>query len=401
MKQRTILHVDVNNFFASVECSTRSELKGLPVAVTGNPDKRNGIILAKNELAKSQGVKTGEAIWQAQQKCPNLVTLAPHYALYEKISKKLHQLYLNYTDFVEPLGLDECWLDVTGSLKYLNKSGKEIADEIRTKVKEKFNITVSVGVSFNKILAKLGSDMKKPDATTEIPYENFKEITYNLPLNSIVGIGGKLTRKFEKMNILTIGDFVNLDEDFINKLLGKTGKELHEKLSGQFYDPVACYFTLSPPKSIGNGTTTIQDVKSRDEISKVVNFLCEKIAMRLANGHYSGRCISATIKTADFQRFHHSRTISSIRSNEDIFAQAMNLIDSFWNYNVPVRAIRIRLSSLESLDKYEQLSIFSNKENRLNESINDIKNRYGKDKIFLASDTASFINRKNEDEGLN
>ena len=257
MKERTILHSDVNNFFASVESATRPELKDKPVAVTGNPKKRTGIILAKNEIAKKYGVKTGQAIWEATKLCPDLVCLPPHYDLYEEISEKLHQLYLNYSNFVEPLGLDECWIDVTDSLKYLKKSGKEIADEIRELVKQNFGVTVSVGVSFSKIFAKLGSDMKKPDATTEIPYEKFKEITYNLPLNSIVGIGGRLERKFTKMNVKTIGEFVLLSDEFLKELMGKTGVELKEKLLGEGEEKVLDYFSLPPPKSIGNGTTKI------------------------------------------------------------------------------------------------------------------------------------------------
>lgn len=270
--ERTILHSDVNNFFASVECADKEELKNKPVAVTGNPEKRNGIILAKNEIAKKQSVKTGEAIWQAKQKCPDLVCLPPHYDLYEKISLKLHELYLDYTDFVEPLGLDECWLDVTNSLNYLQKTGKEIADEIRERVKEEFNITVSVGVSFSKIFAKLGSDMKKPDATTVISKENFKQMTYNLPLNSIVGIGNRLERRFQNMNVVTIGDFVNLSQDIIRPIMGKTGIELQEKLSGRLIEEVPCYFNLSLPKSIGNGTTTVIDITKRSEAIKIANF---------------------------------------------------------------------------------------------------------------------------------
>lgn len=399
-KTRIILHSDVNNFFASVECSTKPELKNKPVAVTGNPKKRTGIILAKNDIAKSFGVKTGQAIWQAQQSCPNLVTLGPHYALYEKISKKLHQLYLNYTDFVEPLGLDECWLDVTDSVKYLGKTGKQIADEIREKVKQKFGFTVSVGVSFCKIYAKLGSDLKKPDATTEIYKQNFKQLTYHLPLNSIVGIGARLSKKFEKMNVLTIGQFVELNEDFVQKVMGKTGVELHLKLQGVYDTPVCNYFHLAPPKSIGNGTTTITDIKSQEEIAKVVTFLSEKIALRMANGNFEASCISFTLKTADFVRIHHSQKIAPIRSSEEIANAANNLIGKFWDFSQPIRAVRVRVSSLFKLGATEQLSFFNTQNNTLNQSLNTLKNKYGKDIIFVASDGASFINRKNEDESL-
>lgn len=400
MKDKTILHSDVNNFFASVECATNPDLFGKPVAVTGNPQKRTGIILAKNEIAKAQGVKTGEAIWQAKKKCPDLVTVGPHYALYEKISKKLHELYLQYTDFVEPMGLDECWLDVTHSLKYLEKDGKQIADEIRERVKKEFGFTVSVGVSFSKIFAKLGSDLKKPDATTIVDKEHFKEISYKLPLNSIVGFGRKLTDKLEKMNINTIGDFVSLKESFIKDLMGKTGIELYQKLKGELIDDVKCYYDILPPKSVGNGTTTIEDIKDREDIKKVATFLSEKIGLRLTNNKFQGSTVSVTLKTNDFKRFRHSKTISPIQSSEEITKTAMDIIDEFWQYDKYIRAIRICVSNLNKIDKLEQLSFFNNESNDLEKTINEINKKYGKNKIYVASDTVSFINRKNEDESF-
>ncbi len=398
MKEKTILHSDVNNFFASVECANNPELKGKPVAVTGNPKKRTGIILAKNELAKAQGVKTGEAIWQAKQKCPDLVSVGPHYALYEEISKKLHELYLEYTDFVEPLGLDECWLDVTDSLKFLNKSGEEIANEIRARVKEQFGFTVSVGVSFSKLYAKLGSDLKKPDATTLVKKEELEKKIFPLPLSSIVGIGNKLATKFAKMNILTIGDFANLKESFVNSIMGKTGVELHQKINGQFVDDVGCYFLQEPPKSIGNGTTTIEDITSRQDIEKVVRFLSEKIAKRMVLGSFEASTISVSLKTNTFKKFRHSKTVFPIRSSEELFTQSMNIIDEFWNYTQQVRAIRICVSNLQKVDQFRQLNFFQCETDRLSQSLKEIKSKYGSDKIFIASDTVSFINRKNEDE---
>lgn len=389
---KVILHSDVNNFFASVECVTRPELKDKPVAVTGNPEKRNGVILAKNDIAKKFGVKTGEVIWEAKQKCPDLVCLAPHYNLYEKISKELHDIYLDYTDFVEPLGLDECWLDVTNSLKYLKMTGEEIANEIRVRVKKEFGFTVSVGVSFSKIFAKLASDMKKPDATTVIPKEKFKEMTYPLPLNSIVGIGGKLWKKFENMNILTIGDFVNLNVSIIRVIMGKTGLELQAKLKGELIEPVACYYNLAPPKSIGNGTTTLRDIQTREEVEKTVALLCEKIAMRMTRGKFEARTIAVTVKTNEFEKFRHAKTISPIKSYEKILENAMELLDSFWHYGKKIRAIRVRVSSLNKVEEYRQLSMFDDEKIKLTECVEEIKAKYGEDKIFIASTKNDFLN---------
>lgn len=398
MKEKTILHVDVNNFFASVECSTHPELKDKPVAVTGNPEKRTGIILAKNDIAKKFGVKTGEAIWEAKQKCADIVTLAPHYELYQKISAELQELYQNYTDLIEPMGLDECWLDVTASLKYLGKSGKEIADEIRQIVKEQFGFTVSVGVSFSKIFAKLGSDYKKPDATTVFSRDNFKQKAYPLPLNSIVGIGRKLTAKFEKMNINTIGDFVNLDENFVEQITNKAGHELWLKLRGEYDEKVENFYESHTPKSIGNGTTTVVDVTTREDIEKVLTFLCEKIAIRMKDSNFQASTVGVTVKTADFHYYHHNKTFAAFRSNEDLYKNAINVLNTFWDFSKPVRAIRVSVSNLKSLEKTEQLSLFGQEANELTDAINEIKEKFGRDKIFIASDTTSFINRKNKDE---
>jgi len=389
MKERDILHSDVNNFFASVECATRSDLKDKPVAVTGNPKKRTGIILAKNEMAKKFGVKTGEAIWEAKTKCPDLVCLAPHYDLYEEISKKLHAIYLDYTDKVEPLGLDECWLDVTGCQKYLGKNPKQIADEIREKVKKKFGFTVSVGVSFNKIFAKLGSDMKKPDATTVIDKSNFKDLTYNLPLTAIVGIGGRLERKFNKINIKTIGQFVELEDSFLKSYMTITGVELKKELLGIDENQVLSYFHLPPPKSIGNGSTAIRDLTTREDISKLVYFLAEKVASRLINQGYIARTIGISVKTKDLKRFGKSHTINPTNNIKEIAENALTLLDSFWEYKIPVRAIRVRTSNLEK-EKAEQLSLFDSPRKDPSGVINQINHRYGH--IALASDMKDFIN---------
>ncbi len=388
MKERTILHSDVNNFFASVESSTRPELKDKPVAVTGNPKKRTGIILAKNEIAKKYGVKTGQAIWEAKNLCPDLVCLPPHYDLYEQISERLHNLYLSYTNFVEPLGLDECWLDVTDSLKYLGKSGKEIANEIRDKVKAELGITVSVGVSFSKIFAKLGSDMKKPDATTEIPLSKFKDMTYPLPLNSIVGIGHRLEKKFTKMNVQTIGDFVKLSDEFLQNFMGKTGVELKGKLTNTFEENVLDYYSLPPPKSIGNGTTTIQDIIKREDIKKTIFFLAEKVSARMIKHKVLAGTLSVTLKTNKLQRLAKASKIHPTQSINDLANEAMNIVDKLYKYNVPIRAIRLRASSLTSSNA-KQLSIFES-EKDVSKPLVEINKKYGK--IFLASDSASFLN---------
>lgn len=398
MIERTILHSDVNNFFASVECASHPELKGLPVAVAGDPEKRTGIILAKNEIAKAKGIKTGQTIFEAKRLCPNLVCLAPHYSQYESISKQLHEIYLQYTDLVEPMGLDECWLDVTPSLKFLGKTGEEIAYEIKERIKREFNFTVSVGVSFSKIYAKLGSDLKKPDAVTVIPKDKFKQIAYPLPLNSIVGIGRRLDKKFERMNINTIGEFCQLKESYLDRIMGVTGVKLLRELKGEDGDKVICYYDQPTPKSVGNGTTTIIDIHKRADVEKVVAFLAEKISKRLIDGHFEGRTISVSVRTTDLKFVGKSCSYSPCYSSEEITAHAMQILDGFYDYTAPIRAVRVNVSNLDKIDKSQQLTLFDEKPSKTAQTIKNIAEKYGNDIIYKASDSEKFINRKNHRE---
>lgn len=387
--KRVILHADVNNFFASVECSLNKELSDKPVAVTGNPNKRTGIILAKNEIAKKYGIKTGQVIGEAKALCPQLVCLPPHYDLYEQISQELHSIYLEYTNFVEPLGLDECWLDVTGCENYLHKSGIEIANELRQRVKQELNITISVGVSFSKLFAKLGSDMRKPDFTTEIPFDKFKEKTYSLPLNSIVGIGNRLEKKFSQISIKTIGDFVQLEDSFLDNLMGINGINLKLDLLALRNVPVLDYYKLPPPKSIGNGTTTIKDIKTKKEIEKVIYFLAQKVSSRMVRHNVYGSTISIKLKSHTLKTIAKSSKINPTNSVKDISNYAISLCDKIYKYNVPLRAIRIKMSNLSSAS-IKQLSMFDTKEKDYSNVIVEINKKYGK--IHLASDSAQFLN---------
>ena len=389
IKERVILHADVNNFYASVECSLKPELRGRPVAVTGNPKKRTGIILAKNEIAKSFGVKTGQVIGEAQALCPNLICLPPNYDLYEDISQALHNIYLDYTNFVEPLGLDECWLDVTNSLNYLKKTGKEIADELRARAKQELDLTLSVGVSFSKIFAKLGSDLRKPDCTTEIPYNKFKEITYNLPLDSIVGIGRRLNRRFSSIDINSIGDFVELEDEYLDNVMGITGINLKADLLGKRIVPVCDYYKLPPPKSVGNGTTTTQDIYTRQEIEKVVYFLAQKVSSRMIRHKVKGQTIYLSIKDKNLKTVRKSMKIHPTNEVKAIAKEAMKICDMIFKFNVPVRAIRLKMSSLSS-SHIQQLSMFDSQKGNFSQTTEIINQKYGK--IMLASNLSPFIN---------
>lgn len=395
IKDKVILHSDVNNFFASVECLNNPNLKDKPVAVTGNPKKRNGIILAKNEIAKKYGVKTGQTIGEAKALCPQLVCLPPHYNLYEEISEDLANFYLQYTNFVEPLGLDECWLDITGCEKYLHKTGKEIADEIREKIKKEFNLTVSVGVSFSKIFAKLGSDLRKPDYTTEISFKDYKKITYDLPLNSIIGIGRRLEKNFKAIDVNTIGDFVQLDDQFLKNNMGIVGLNLKQDLTAKRFVPVLDYYKLPPPKSIGNGTTTTKDIVTKKDIEKVIYFLAEKVSARLINHKLFANTLSITIKNKNLKTFHKSTKIPPTNSIKNLTKFAIDIADKIWKYDYPVRAIRLRASSLSS-SLVKQLSFFDDNNKDFSNVLNDINKKYGK--IELASDMAKYINKSSHSQ---
>lgn len=398
MIERVILHSDVNNFFASVETVHRPELKDKPVAVAGDPEKRTGVILAKNEIAKKFGVKTGQPIFEAKKLCPDLICLPPHHSLYEKISKQLHQVYLEYTDLVEPMGLDECWLDITSSKKLIHKTALQIANEIRERIKQEFGFTVSVGVSFSKLFAKLGSDLKKPDAVTVISKANFRQKTYHLPLNSIVGIGRRLEAKFANMNILSINDFIKLDDSFLLSITNKTCVELKHDLLGASGQPVKSYFELPPSKSIGNGTTTIKDIVSKAEIETVVHFLAEKVSARLIDEKFVAHTISISVKTNELKTFGHSKKMPATNSALLLANAAMALLDEFWKYDLPVRAVRIKASDLENTENGTQLTFFDTKKNNLADTINKINKKYGEKAIYNASETKNFINKRTFEE---
>ena len=256
MSERAILHIDMNNFYASVECMLNPDLKKYPIAVCGSQEERHGIVLAKNYKAKAFGVSTGEAIWQAKQKCPNLVTVPPHYEQYMRFSKLAREIYGRYTDLIEPFGMDEVWADVTGCQHFIG-SPLHIAEEIKETVKYELGLTVSIGVSFNKIFAKLGSDMKKPDAITVIPKESFKEKIWDLPATDMLGVGRATEKKLSSVGIHTIGQIAQFPVDFFQRKLGKCGVDLWRFANGMDDSQVTVRDIEAPDKTVGHGMTAL------------------------------------------------------------------------------------------------------------------------------------------------
>ena len=392
MEKRAILHVDMNNFYASVECLMNPSLKNYAVAVAGDPNKRTGIILAKNYIAKVYGVKTGEAIWEAKQKCPTLVTVAPHYDKYEEISKKAHEIYYQYTDLIEPFGLDECWLDVTGSLKFFGCSAVELAKKIQKQIFDELGLTVSIGVSWGKSLAKLGSDMKKPMGLTIIDENNHIDIMKKLKIEDMIMIGRHTAKKLHKMNINTLYDLYILPAEFLRKHFGIVGLYIHNAVSGIDDDKL-----LSPRdedvKSVGNGATAVKDMTTQEEIKHFLLDLSSKVAGRLRAHGFGARTIHLGIKFADFTYLSAQHSLTYYVSNEqEIFKFAYQIFKELAGENFsPVRALRICTTGLITQGEPAQVNLFSNtKKENLCSTIDNLKTKFGKNIISLAKDFRLF-----------
>lgn len=388
---RTILHVDLNNFYASVECLYRPELRESPVAVAGDPENRHGIILAKNMLAKNLGVKTGEALWEAKLKAPGLVTVPPDFAKYLRFSRLARKIYYDYTDQVEPFGIDECWLDVTGSLNIFG-DGKTIADAIRNRIKEELGITVSIGVSFNKIFAKLGSDMKKPDATTLIQYENFKEIVWPLPVENLLYVGRSTSKKMHNWGLTTIGKLAEVNIDVLTNNLGKWGEVLWLFANGLDTAPVRKTSEHTAVKSIGNATTCPRDLINNEDVRLVFTVLSESVAARLRD--YGLKCTGIQIYIRDNLLYSCNRQ-AQLKApsylSTDILDKAMELLVDNYSWLRPLRSLGIRAIGLVTEKDNVQLSLFENidekreQQESLAHTIDAIRSRFGHGSLLRAS----------------
>ncbi len=278
-RTRVILHSDLNNFFASVEIARNPSLKGKPVAVCGDPQKRHGVVLAKNEEAKKFGIKTGETVYSALKKCPELQMVGSHFHEYKRYSDMVKEIYARFTEKIEECSIDECAMDVTESVALFGR-GEEIAEQIRRLVKEELGLTVSIGVSFNKVFAKLASELKKPDAVTLITKENYQKVVYPLPVSSLWLVGGKTEEALYKLGIRTIGDLANADEEMLVRKLGKRGRQVRVYARGEDEEEVAWQKTKEDVKSIGNSITLPKDVTDKEEIKRWLYALAESVSSR-------------------------------------------------------------------------------------------------------------------------
>lgn len=354
---RTILHCDLNNFFATVETIRDPSLRGKPIAVCGDPAKRGGIVLAKSEEAKKHGVKTGDVIWEAQQKCPELMIVSPGRGGYSQYSKMVRDIYYRYTDKVESFGSDECWLDVTDSLKLLGKTGVQIADELREVVSGELGLTISVGVSFTKTFAKLGSDYKKPNATTEISEANFRELVWSMPVQTLLNVGRKSKALFEKLNIKTIGDLAAFDVEVLSGHIGVNAEQLVAAAQGLETVEVMQCGERSVVKSVGNGTTLPRDLVSFKETCQVMYLLSEEVAYRMRRKGLKGFTVSLSIRNTELKWNGAQESIKeATNSVRTILETAEKIFKKLWNGS-PVRALRVAVSNLTT-EKCVQLSLF-------------------------------------------
>ena len=381
---RIILHCDLNSFYASVELLSHPDLRTVPMAVSGDPASRHGIILAKNEPAKKYGVQTAETIWQAKRKCPDLVLLPPHHALYREYSKRVNAIYDQYTDLVEPFGIDESWLDVTHSLHLFGGDARALADRLRARIKEELGLTLSVGVSFNKVFAKLGSDYKKPDATTVIGRENWREIVWPLPVGALLYVGGAARKLLGQYGVETIGQLAACRPEMLETLLGKMGLQLHDYANGLDQSPVRSRYDAEPVKSVGNGTTFPQNLTTRAQVQAGVAVLADSVATRLRRyGFYAGG-LQVTVRDPQFRdRSRQCQLPAPTHLIRELTDTAMALTEQLWRPPAPIRALTVTAIHLvPSEDAYEQTDLFTaapkkEKLEKLEGAVDQIRKKYG------------------------
>lgn len=374
---RTVLHSDCNCFYASVECLKHPHLRSKPVAVGGDVEQRHGIILAKNELAKRFGVKTGEALWQARNKCPDLVVVPPVFEDYMKFSALAREIYCDYTDRVEPFGLDEAWLDVTGD------DGAAVAQQIRRRIKFELGITVSIGVSFNKVFAKLGSDYRKPDAVTCITRENYRQMVWPLPVTDLLCVGRSTGERLTRNGIRTIGQLAEAPDRLLKVLLGKNGELLQNFARGLDVSPVAAFDAQPQIKSVGNSTTLPRDLACQEDAARVLFVLADSVGRRLREQGLLGRCVSVGMRTNGLVCFSRQVTLERPTDmTDDIHQVACQLVGQNYDWSTPMRSIGVTVSGLTGVPQGIQTDFFTDSQRRLRrerlQEVSDrLKQRFG------------------------
>ena len=379
--ERVILHVDCNKFYASVECAQNPHLRYVPLAVGGDAEKRHGIVLTRNEIAASFGVKSAETLYQAKKKCPQLVVVPPNFPLYLQYSNRVREILSEYTDLVEPFGLDECWLDITHN--YVHRDGFRTAEEIRRRIKKELDITVSIGISFNKIFAKLGSDYKKPDAVTVFSRENFREKAWPLPAGDLLYVGASTEKRLHTVGIRTIGDIAQTPVPLLRAHLGKMGEVLHDFANGLDTSPVTPDDGSHTIQSISNGTTTPRDLLNETDVNIILMILSESVARRMREQGFKCRTVGIGIRDSFLHSCTRQYTFCTPTSGSaEIFSCVSSLFRSNYEWKQPVRALSVSASQFSSANLHEQLDLFRDPRKqeklcRLDKTLDTLKNRYG------------------------
>ena len=390
--ERTILHCDCNSFFASVETVLNPSYRGVPMAVCGSQEDRHGIVLAKNEEAKRFGIQTAETVYSAKKKCPRLVIASPHYDEYVRFSKMLNDIYAEYTDCVEPFGIDESWLDVTASRRFLG-SGEDIAEAIRIRVKEEIGVTVSIGVSFNKVFAKLASDYKKPDAITIISKDNFRQIVFPLPASDLLFVGKRTADELSRIGIRTIGELASASKEMLRHRLGKMGDMLWNYANGLDDSPVGVDDNYEA-KSISNGLTFRHDLVTREDCRTGIDFLCEELGAKLRSRSLKCNTVSITIKDPHLKSIQRQRPLENASDiSREISDLAYRILCDEWIGSMPIRMITVAVTGLvPSSSSFTQLDLFSDvqplsrdKDKKREETVDAIRKRFGVASISSAA----------------
>ena len=391
MPDRDVLHSDINCCYAQIECQARPELRGKPVVVGGDEEARHGIVLAKNLIAKRAGVKTAMALWEARKACPGLVVVPPDYRLYMDVSRRAREIYYDYTDRVEPFGPDEAWLDVTGTRRCLGLSPAEIAREVSERMVAELGISVSVGVSWNKIFAKFGSDYKKPDAVTVITRENYREVVWQAPVRDLLYVGPATERKLHSSGIDTIGQLACASDELLRNRLGKMGFVLRGFARGQDATEVKPYDrdaadVMREIKSYGNGLTAPRDICDPQSAKAYVWMLAESVAQRMREGRARARTVSVGARAADdlCTRSRQCKLPVATDVTLEVARAASGLLRELEPLDAshPLRGIHVRASDLEPADADLQASLFDPLPRRtemreLDASVDDLRRRYG------------------------
>lgn len=382
MSNRVILHSDINSCYASIEHLHHPELSGKPLAVGGDPEKRHGIVLTADYMAKKRGVKTGMALWQAKQVCPEITFISPRMDLYLRFSRMAHEICGEYTDLQEPYGIDESWLDVTNSCS-LKGDGYQIAQEISNRMKKELGITVSVGVSFNKIFAKLGSDYKKPDAITTMYESEFRMKAWELPVSDLLYVGRSTNKKLESLGIRTIGGLAQMDEKILQSRLGKMGAVLWAFANGYDDSPVKRENTSAPIKSIGNSTITPKELETDEDVKIMLYILSESVAARLRENGFRCRTVEISIRDNELYSFTRQCKLDNASNiTGEIASMAYRLFKANYRWDKPIRSVGVRGADLVNDNYMEQLDLFCDfqmreKQMKMDVAVDDIRRRFG------------------------